>query len=506
MSYGVRIVSLWDKAVGFWRTKQVAGKIAASWRTSRVAAAWRSDKILKVEWIYVAFLSLVAIMTFFFVDLVSLTIWSTNLLDVIWDGNLRGFYAFSAENIHGIYHTLAGMEIFALIPHAIWNIPIWIAQRFFHIEIAQSAYCLIWSKLYLVGLLAAACGVVFKISLLLDQDKNKAMQVCFLSVSSIFVFTGIYYAGQNDIFLLLLGLLSLYFLLKNKGGLFLLFAGLSILAKPFFLFPLVALLLLTEKNLLKVLGKLALCLSFSLPFKVLFLGAPLYRESLSAGSGHLIQRFLGEGTFPAGLGEFAPVMVCLGALYLFAFLKVPQDEAERNTYIIYVTAAAFLLIPLWTWVEFYRPLILIPLVPLLLVHNTRFFKLNIILEIVMSFSLSFAKVFYEEVYRTQYMKGLAHLFGVIEGQEFGGLPYYLYHKQGYDAYMDIYLPGLQAVFVLSVMALLVINFPAFREARVFQPGRILPLEKAGRGLLWLRLLIPLFFVGTALMCYGNVMP
>ena|GEM_PF-211091 len=503
-------MSLRDKIANFWRTNKTAGKIVEAWRTSKItetwrtskiAQAWRSDKVWKIEWVYVAFISLIAIVTFFFVDLVSLTIWSTNLLDVILDGNLRGFYAFSAENIHGVYHTIAGMEIFALIPHAIWNIPIWIAQRFFHIEIVDSAVCLIWSKLYFVGLLAATCRVAFKISMLLNPDKNKARMVCFLSVSSIFVFTSIYYAGQNDIFFLLLGLLSISFLLKNKNGLFILFAGLSILAKPFFLFPFVALLLLTEKNILKIFGKLLVCLSFSLPFKVLFLGAPLYQESLAAGSGHLIQRFVAEGMYPSGLGEFAPIIVCLCVLYLFAFLKVPKDEAERNSYVIYFTAAAFLLILLWTSVEYYRPLILVPIVPLLLVHNTRFFKLNILLEMIMSFSFSFTKLFQAEVYRTSYMKGLApQLFGGIEGQEFTGLPYYLYSKQGYDDYMGIYLPAFQAVFVFSVLALIIINFPAFR------PKQIPLLDKTERWILWVRLLIPLFFVGTALMCYGNFMP
>ncbi|MCL1918377.1 MAG: hypothetical protein FWG14_08695 [Peptococcaceae bacterium] len=476
-------------------SNKLLNKIQKAWLPDKLREAWRSDRIWKIEWLYVAATSGVAILTFFYMDLISLTIWSTNLLDVIWEGNLRGFYALSAENIHNVRHEMSGMDIFALIPHAIWNIPIWIAQRFFHIEIVESSYCLVWSKLFFVGLFACVCGVAYKISLLLHPEKNKAMTVCFLSASSIFVYTGIYYAGQNDIIFILLGLLSVYYLMRDRNKLFFILAGLSILAKPFFLFPFIALLLLTEKNVLKVVGQLVLAVSFVLPFKLLFWGAPLYRESLEQGPGPRMIKGFVEGTYPSGIGEFAPVLVCLGVLYLFAYLKTPRDGQERNSYILYVTAAAFLLIPLWTYVQFYRMIILAPVLSLVMVHTSRFYKLNVVLETVMGFSYTIVSAMGDFVYKVKDVRGLGHkLFGVLREQEYDGLSSYV--KTNFESYVSC-MPVFHAAFVFAALALLVINFPAFRLEGIPR------MEKAERWILWVRLSVPLFFMVSVLVFYGG---
>ena len=109
---------------------------------------YRSDRVLLGEWIMLGATVLFMFVAISFVDMHSLTIWSTNVLDVTFDGNIRNLYEFTAKNLHNVQHQYLGSELFSVLPLSIWNIPIWIAQRFFGKDIMHSAVLMAWSKLF----------------------------------------------------------------------------------------------------------------------------------------------------------------------------------------------------------------------------------------------------------------------------------------------------------------------------------------------------------------------
>lgn len=102
-------------------------------------------------WIFTAAVSGIMFLSYGYTDLKSLTVWSLNLLDCAWNGNLYHFYSYCAENIYGLHHTYVGANYIPLIPWAIWNIPIWILQKWCGIVAVGHAWALLYSKLFLVA-------------------------------------------------------------------------------------------------------------------------------------------------------------------------------------------------------------------------------------------------------------------------------------------------------------------------------------------------------------------
>ena len=90
---------------------------------------YRADKIYLAEWILAIVTGMFVFITSSTWDLQSLTIWSTNVLDVIYEGKFRDLYEYTANNIYGVHHAHMGSELMSVLPWSIWNLPIWIIQR-----------------------------------------------------------------------------------------------------------------------------------------------------------------------------------------------------------------------------------------------------------------------------------------------------------------------------------------------------------------------------------------
>lgn len=80
---------------------------------SNLKTAYRSEKIWKLEWFGVGAILVFMLCTFTYVDLKSLTIWSTNVWDVLFHGRFQDFYAYSALNLHDVPHQFMGGDMIA---------------------------------------------------------------------------------------------------------------------------------------------------------------------------------------------------------------------------------------------------------------------------------------------------------------------------------------------------------------------------------------------------------
>ena len=107
----------------------------------------------KLELALALVLSFVTMLFFCYKDAVCLTVWGTNLLDVIAQGRFTDYYYYCIENLHDLPIKAPGGIFLGKIPLAIWCLPIWIAQYFFGVEIRDSVICMIWARLFYVALL-----------------------------------------------------------------------------------------------------------------------------------------------------------------------------------------------------------------------------------------------------------------------------------------------------------------------------------------------------------------
>ena len=225
-------------------------------------------------------ISIVMFLSYGYVDLKSLTVWSLNLLDCLWDGNLYGYYSYCAENAYGLVHTYMGANYIPLIPWAIWNIPVWILQKWFGIAVIGHAWTLLYAKLFFAAMLAVTLFYSYKIMVIIVGERERCTKVLYLTLSFPMMMIAVYYAGQTDIVSVCLFVIAVHRLVQGNRKGFYLWSALSIGAKPYILLAYVAVVLLMEKNIWKILLKCFGGGAFLFCYFSLYIARLLYMRSL----------------------------------------------------------------------------------------------------------------------------------------------------------------------------------------------------------------------------------
>ena len=136
----------------------------------------------------------------------------------------------------------------------------------------SSAIMLAYSKMFLVLCTVIMLVYAKKITYLITGDKSKSVWAMFLTASSTYLYLSVCYSGQNDILMITASVIGVHCLLKNKHKAFIAWSLLAVSIKPFFLLPFLAVLLLTEKNFLKIFGKAFIVSSGVILQKMIFKG------------------------------------------------------------------------------------------------------------------------------------------------------------------------------------------------------------------------------------------
>ena len=399
---------------------------------------------------------LISFVLFYYTDLKSLTIWTTNIWDTLAaTGNVRRFYEYSAMNLYQLDHTMVGNDILIYLPWAVWNLPIWALQHFAGLNILEHFWMVLYSKLFLLAAFFYVLYLTKKIALLLTPDRDEIRYTLFLSATSFFTLSSLTYAGQNDVLVIIPFLLALYKLMQGHKKSFLCFSALSIALKPFFAFSFIALVLLKEKNLLKELAYgCAGCIFFLLQ-KLLFHGAPKYYESMHYGPMKDAFGLLLDSSLefpPAGVSLF---VLGLCVIWLLAYLYTPQKDSAE----IYFATAPLIIFFLFTRYESYRPFYLVPLLYLLMLQRPCYKRFHLLLEMastgaLMAFYLIEDVLFYNPNYMLN-LKDILH-----RGQTM--------HAPAISEFLGGLLPGFgfkafTAVFVLCMSLFLILNHPGFHS-------------------------------------------
>ena len=405
-------------------------------------AMYRSDRVYAAEWIVAIVTGLFVFATSCTWDLQSLTIWSTNVWDSIADGQFRSLYALTAQNLHHVHHAHMGSEL----------------QRFFGMEIMESPFMLAYSKLFLVFCSVIMLRCTKKIAFLLTGDKTKSIWAMFLTASSTYLYLSVCYSGQNDILMMTASVLAVYCLLRDKRRGFMLWSILAIAIKPFFLLAFLAVLVLTEKNFLRLIGKAILACSGMLVQKLLFMGAPGYAESMNSGPA----KEMLEEMFPTNLET------SFGKISFFAIsrdaYKKPQSLAGK--YAVYMIAATYTSYLMFSPFSFYRLAILTPYLYLVLVQNKKMRLYNALLDTAMQFSLLMRMVLRgSKMFRVDFVnRSLAQpFFGYTvkfnDENSYANIDNYIYSNV---QLLDKYQPMFAGVAVVCAMT----------SRRAFSSGRV----------------------------------
>lgn len=460
------------------------------WLKEKMKKFYYSLNPTKIEYIIAIVIALIMLFTYAYNDLKSLTIWTTNMLDVTVDLNIADYFAYTAKNIYNAPHQYVSGTIFNLIPWAIWNLPIWILQRFFHIPILTSPFSLIWSKLFLIVCLCFTLYFAYKIVLCLTKNKSKSKWVVFLCLTFFYTYVGIFYAGQTDIMICLAGTMAIYYLIKGNDKAFLLISALAISIKYFFFFPFIALILLTEKNILKIIKKILICILPIVIFNLICRLAPMYEISSGANPINYMLDGLIMGFIPIlNNNKLSLFILSLLGIYFAAYITTFKNEEEKNHYIIYMATAPLMLLFMFTNYEFYRMILLMPFLLILLSLKPKFWKINIILETTMCIASAFTMISHNIDYFFSSTNSMENgLLMSLFGKE---LTKSIYVGQIAESIKNISLLNsiFASVLVGVMLIMLVINFPRFKEKYLDFKD-----EHFDRFIIWIRMFIVVPFI------------
>lgn len=447
-----------------------------------------------LEYFFVIILWCGGLILYSYLDVRSYTIWSTDILDCLVDGNLYNYYQVVHENVHGVPHEYCGYNYLALIPWAVWNIPIWIIQRYLHIEIMDNVALQLWSHMFLVIIFFVMMFFSKKIVEFFSQDKYINKWNNYLIMSFPFSFMGVILAGQTDIIAIALAVMAVYFLLKDKQRFFLLFMAFSIAAKPFFIFAYIAVILLIEKNIIKAFFKVILSGSIIFVFQMIYRNAPMYMESCSAGTGTSIIQKTIASSISANITYQAPIVI-IGLVVVYFISYCIKYNSKKKYYVVYMMTVPMLIYFAFANYEFYRMIYLVPFLMILVTINPQIYRLNLILETVISICGTILVIYYKwtasiSYFNSKVLKWL-HWDDNFERAHINNLhEFFLSKIESWPVIQNI----TAAVFVTVIGIFCIINIPKI-SVKIKQP-----VVKCERWLYWLNTLLLYVLMGTLLLC------
>lgn len=304
---------------------------------------------------------------FDYVDCRSLTAQSIEIWDALFSGRIREYFLVTAENTRNAPHGGNVYGILYLIPWAIWNFPVWITHISPNDNIL-TPICLYWSKMFLVICSICTAFFVYK-SMMLYTANNKLSKIAaFLSLGAGSLLISVSYSGQDEIVYVLSMIIGIYSFLEGKKSRAVVFWGIAVVLCPLMLIPIIAMILVIEKNILKILLYL---ICYILPNEIFtiicggkainqLVNSPAYKMAPVYGVETYYNWFFGTITLPSGLGNLSIFAVLIVIAYIICYFKKQTDE-EKKYWIIAIPAVILALgICELSWVHFYRYYICVP--------------------------------------------------------------------------------------------------------------------------------------------------
>lgn len=382
----------------------------------------------KVRWYSLFLIFGIAFLSYYYLDIKTLTVWGTNIWDTIFTtGNLRDYYAYSAQNKFGLYHQFVGSDILIYLIWAIWNIPIWLVQFLGGITIADNPILLLYSKCFLLVMIGGIVIVLSKI-VQLCFDKKSVSEGVYIFLSSCFLLYSVAYAGQNDIISIFIYMVALLYLIKGNARKFVIFAAIAIACKPFLFVSFIAVVLVKEKEIGRILLRILEGVSLLVLQKLLFIGAPMYKESMAYGP---MQNLLYSIFYtridvkPFGISVFVMTIIFV---YIGAYLVVLKPESsetelgevtkENISYLMYYSMLPLLVYMALADDNYYRPLYYVAFFAVLFVFRPGYKRANLWLDFLYCLSRTVRAMICEVFFfNPQYRLGIIPSDGILSISE-----------------------------------------------------------------------------------------
>ena len=249
----------------------------------------KSKKLLWALSIGTALVAFVLLWSHTYNDIVVTTRHGMNFWNILLNGQLLDFYKVNIIASGNAYYGAeqgCAYNILIYVVFAIWNLPLYLLERFAGVDVMNAVPCLVYSKLLVVAGLVATVFLLKKIMEDLDVHEAYRDFALYLYASCSVLVTIIFITGQYDILSLFFQLLGFRAFLKKKDTAFALWFGLAFCFKYFAAVIFLPLLVLRHK---KVAGWIKCLLPLLIPLLLTKIGFFIYgffsRTVVDAGSG-----------------------------------------------------------------------------------------------------------------------------------------------------------------------------------------------------------------------------
>ena len=421
-----------------------------------------SEKAPKTaEYLFFFGLFLIPFITIMYGDTRAFVHYGVNFWKCITEGGgLQNFYEYGndmleyyrANGIGGAYEVIYDFPVY--IVFGVWGFPLWLICSRFGIEETSNMWTMLYSKSIYIAALVIVAYLVYKICRDIGVDEVMAKWAGFLFLSSELVFIQIGIAGQLDVLGMPFTLLGIHYFLKKSKWRFLLFFSIAVSFKQFPLFIFLPLVMLIEKNAVKIAADtvivFAVTILSGLPF-------PKGTEAMQVRDevlGHFMDAFLGVKA-PLYNSAVPIIVLLVGGICVFCYLKKIKDDTELEQYSVFIPALSMFVLFISFDSNPYWFIHLAPFMAILVAYNSSRFCQLMLFETVGMLCLALSQFGANYwVYESYWAKGmlLDKLFGyppnLITLERFGA-------GVGLDEFYGVLFAG----FVLCIGTCLAISLP-----------------------------------------------
>ena len=188
-------------------------------------------KSKKFEWaLYIAtgLLMLLLLVSHTYNDILVTVRHGLNFWDNLLDGQILQFYNLNKVESGNIYYPGfqgCAYNILVYIIFAVWNLPLYLLERFFHVDVMNNVACLTYSKLMLVAAVMVSVWILNRILTTLDVPRKARKLLLYVYTSSTLMLSVIFISSQYDILSIIFQLLGIHAFIKKDDKRFIVSAA-----------------------------------------------------------------------------------------------------------------------------------------------------------------------------------------------------------------------------------------------------------------------------------------
>ena len=420
----------------------------------------------KIEWILFLIIFTVSFLIFKFPDIDTTTTNGIHFIDLLLKGEPYKLYEVAYKG-----GTMITYDFPIFIIFGIWNFPLLIYQNITHLDWNSTFFGILWAKIILIPFLFGSAYFLNKISefLIEKSEDRKLLKYLFLT-SPLLIMTICQFAGY-DIISVFFTLIGIYYYLKNDTKKFILFFSIAITLKLFALFIFLPLMLLKEKNIIKIgLYHFFAILPFAIA-KSIYYNAPYYKISMDSFNEGMFNRLIYSSIPLQDVGAVSIFFVFYILVCVICYIL------SKNYYKKYCITICFIVYSIFELFVLQHPqwyIINVPYLAIIIVNDHKYINIKLLFETIYEISvLSIYYISFTHVFNPRILMN-DMLIGVLTNHTSN----YTFKNLIEANHISNLLPIFSSI---SIVCIILIIYLTFNDNKKIEDKKVI-----NRGLVWLR--------------------